>query len=244
MNITDAFWEYRNLGVKTFEISVSTEDTVENLLKEEQNLIEQGAQYLVLKVPVNMPAFIFGLAQAGYIFIETVCCMSLKKQNYRVPPHIQRLDRDMTVKRIGTDSERQEVFDEISKGMFESDRIAVDPFFNKTQACMRYINWLKDMNEQGCWLYQVIYKDKRIGFFNIKQIDEGKAYPVLGGVYTDYKNKGLGIFLTKKIYDTSWEEGFNTVITFIVSNNIVNIRTNLLYGFEIDTMLYTYIKHI
>ena len=59
MKIIDAFWEERNLGVKSFEIVVSEDDTMHDFLCQEKRLIENGAKFILLKAPVNVADFLF-----------------------------------------------------------------------------------------------------------------------------------------------------------------------------------------
>ena len=47
---------------------------------------------------------------------------------------------------------------EISNGLFDSDRIYIDPFFSKEKAAQRYINWTEDELKRGTEFIKYIYK--------------------------------------------------------------------------------------
>lgn len=244
MKIIDAFWEKRNLGVTSYEIVVSEEDTIQEFLNQEKTLVEQGAKYIVAKVPVNLPDFLFKLPNAGYIFMEASFALSLKKANYVCPPHVARFDRNMEIRIAESPDDRQRVFDEIGKGIFNTDRIALDKDFSQDIANTRYINWMKDLVDQGNIIYEVFSHNKPMGFYQLKKIDDNKAQGILTGVYEEYATSGLGTLVMKKLYDTVWALGYKIYFATVVTNNLKALRSNLIFGSDIDAITYHYIKHI
>jgi hypothetical protein len=59
MNTVHATWEQANLGVNACETTLSQADTVAAYAVAEQELLAGGAEYLVVKPPVNCPEFLF-----------------------------------------------------------------------------------------------------------------------------------------------------------------------------------------
>lgn len=244
MKIIDAEWEIRNIGVKTFEIMVDKEDTMEKFEEEERNIIDKKAEYIVVKTPVNMPEFIWGLSKLGYTFLEMNLSIGLTKDKFVVPNYISRLDRNMEVVHIAEKSELEKKLEIFKNDIFDTDRISVDPFFKKGSSANRYFFWINDMINSGCKFYNLRYKEKNLGFFLVKKIDEKTAYPVLAGLYPEYKGKGLGGVLIKRCVETIWENGFERIYTNLVSNNIEIIKIDLSIGFTIESSSYVYVKHI
>lgn len=244
MEIINAIWEKRNLGVHSFEIQIDDNDSFDEFISKEKEVLEQRAEYIVVRIPVNIADFIWKLPQLGYTFVETDFTIGLKKNNYKVPPFIARLDRNIDVIQITEKYEIENLLTKFKENLFDTDRISIDPFFSKELSSNRYLYWTQDMLTQGCKLFEISIKGKRIGFFIVKQIDEKTAYPVLAGLYSEFKNKGLGSLLIKKCVETIWELGFEKISTTVVSNNLSIIKVDLCLSFEIEKLSYVYVKHI
>ena len=59
MKTTHAVWERENLGVDAYEIALDASDTPDLLRQEEARIIAAGAEYIVVKTPVDCPALLF-----------------------------------------------------------------------------------------------------------------------------------------------------------------------------------------
>lgn len=244
MKIIDAVWEKRNLGVHAFEVQVEGKDSFEEFIREEKEALDQGAEYIVVKAPVNLPDFLWKLPEADYTFIEADLSISLQKKNYEIPPFIARLDRNVEVVQVTNKIEIEKLLSKYKDNLFDTDRISIDPHFSKDLSANRYLCWTQDMLDKGCKLFEICIKDKKVGFFIVKQMNEKVAYPVLAGMYSEYKGKGLGALLIKKCIETIWELGYEKINTSVVSNNLSIIKIHLCFGFEINDLFYTYVKHL
>lgn len=244
MEIIDAYWEERNLGVKSYEIILSQEDTMEDFILQEKRLIENGTKFIVVKSPVNVPEFIFDLQRKGYFFIETAFSLVLKKNNFKCPTYIARRDHDFETRKLQTPDMIQRVYDEIAKGIFNSDRIALDKHFTQHIANNRYINWIKDLIVQGNAIHEIYYNGDPIGFFVFQKIDDKKVKGILTGTYEKYLTSGFGAVITNKLCNAVWTLGYTSFYVNVVSNNLKALRTNLLFGFEIEDISYHYVKHL
>lgn len=244
MKIIDAIWEKRNLGFKTTEILIQAGDKIEDYSLVEKEIIDNQTKYIVVKTPVNLKEYIWGLPKLGYNFIEVAFEIMLHKNSYTVPKFLERLDRGIEVVEITSKEELEEVFDKFNDDIFDTDRISIDPIFPHGTSSKRYINWTKDIIEEGAKLYEIRLKEKKVGLFLVKRIDEKSAYPVLAGLYPEYQGKGLGTLLIKKCIETIWGLGYENIKTGVASNNFDIIRIDLGFGFEIKNILYVYVKHI
>ena len=243
MKVIDAHWDERNLGVKTFEILLSRDDRLEDFLAEEKRLIErEGAQHLVVKIPVNCPRFLYELPRHNYVFLETSFTLSLRKKNYVVPGFLARYEGTLSVNATNQPEDLDRIFREISRGIFDTDRVALDPRFGRDCAGRRYINWIRDLVRQGEPVYEVQIDQDPLGFFVLKGVDATHAQGILTGLYEKYENTGLGVLLMKKLTDTVWSLGYETYIAHVVSNNPKALRSNLIFGSVIDEIAYHYVK--
>lgn len=244
MKIIHAVWERENLGTETYETLLDAEDTVDAYALAEQDLLAKGAQYLVVKTPVDCPALLFGLPTLGYTNVETVFHVAIRRDDYHMPAAIARFDRGLTVVQRTDEADQARVYALIRTGIFRSDRVSVDPAFTAAQSGNRYANWLAQMIRQGAKLYEVLSSDKPIGFFVIARVDEQTVDPVLMALYDEQNDRGMGALLHKKTLDTCFAQDCTRLTSTIVSNNAKVLRVYVNAGATIADTQYTYVKHL
>ena len=244
MNTVHALWEQANLGVDAYETTLTETDTAAQYAQAETTLLAAGAQYLVVKTPVNCPELLFGLPTLGYAYVETVFHVAIRREEYAMPAMIARFDRGFTVLRRTEAADQARVFAHIRAGVFKSDRVSIDPAFSLAQAGNRYANWLAQMLNRGCQLFEVLQGEKPIGFFVIARVDEQTVDPVLMGLYDEQNDRGMGALLHKKTLDTCFTLPCARLTSTIVSNNAKVLRVYVNAGATITDTLYTYVKHV
>ncbi|MCI6377873.1 MAG: hypothetical protein MR842_08985 [Clostridiales bacterium] len=244
MKTTHAVWELENLGVNAYELTLDAQDTPEAVRAEEARLIAEGAEYIVVKTPVNCRRLLFGLGGLGYTFVEMVFHVMIRRDEYHMPASIARFDRGLTVVERTRESEREQVYRRIREGVFVSDRVSIDPAFGVEKGGRRYANWLRSMLSKGGYLYEVLSGEKPIGFFVICRKDENTVDPVLMGMYDEKNDRGMGALLHKKTLDTCFTHDCKRLTSTIVSNNAKVLRVYVNAGATITDTLYTYVKHI
>jgi len=127
--------------------------------------------------------------------------------------------------------------------MFNTDRVFLDYYLSKDKAMKRYKNWLTDdFGKSSCLLYKLVFKDKFIGFFYLKDIGESMVDSVLAGIFSQYKKLGLGSSIVGKHIELAKNLGYEKIITKVSSNNIESLRIHLAYGYEIKDSKYVYRK--
>lgn len=243
MQTTHAVWEHDNIGVDAWEIALDARDTPEALAAEERRVRALGAQYIVVKTPVNCPALLFGLPGLGYAFVETVFHVMIRREDYHMPDAISRFDRGLRVEERCGESDRERVYALIRRGVFVSDRVSIDPAFGVQKGGNRYANWLGSMLQKGGRLYEVLSGEKPIGFFVICRKDENTVDPVLMGMYDEKNDRGMGALLHKKTLDTCFSLPCRRLTSTIVSNNAKVLHVYVNAGASITDTLYTYVKH-
>ena len=244
MKTTHAVWELDNIGVNAYEIALDAGDTPDMLAREESRIIAEGAQYIVVKTPVNCPALLFGLGKLGYTFVETVFHVMIARSDYHMPATIARFDRGLTVAHRTDEADLDRVCGLIRQGVFVSDRVSIDPAFGVEKGGNRYANWLRSMVQRGGSLYEVLSGDKPIGFFVICRKDDATVDPVLMGLYDEQNDRGMGALLHKKTLDTCFTHECKRLTSTIVSNNAKVLRVYVNAGATITDTLYTYVKHV
>jgi len=244
MKIVHAEFEKNNLNVDAYEIRPDPEDTVADYEREERRLVGLGAQYLVVKTPVNNADWLFGLPKLSYTFVETVFHVSLKASDYHMPADVARFDRGLTVTECTQAAQREQVYAQVRRGVFKSDRVSIDPAFTPAQSGNRYANWLQQLAESGGKLYEVCADKRAFGFFVITRVDDRTVDPVLMGLYDEERDRGMGTLLHKKTLDTCFTWPCERLASTIVSNNFKVLRVYVNAGAAITDTEYTYVKHL
>ena len=89
------------------------------------------------------------------------------------------------------------------------------------------------------------YKDETVAF-NISKKDSGRTdvvYGVIGGMFANSLNKGLGFLLVQCEMECCKTLGGKICAGATSSNNIQSLRLHMKYGFDIVSSSYVLIKH-
>ncbi len=237
MKIIHAHWEKRNLGVQTVEVEIKENDTLEEV---KQCLSEIQGEYIVVKIPTHMAKLSFLIQEYGFYYVEDMALMSSNLKAVQRNSVIQRLYDEI----ISCEMDKVDylqLYQEIRKGLFSTDRVSIDPMFTKEQAAERYIGWIHDELEKGTSLYKYVYRGNIIGFFALKEIAQGRYTSFLGGIYLEYRKGGIGSIV--KVPETVKKLGGKRVETYVSLNNLVQVRSLLMNGYTIEKNIHVFIKH-
>lgn len=239
MRVIDAFWEKRNLGKTTTEIIVDECDDAKFV---EQAINEIDSEYIVIKVPAGKIDVMWKLEDLGFKYIETAIHVENDLKHLELDGILKRIDDGIKYEKMN-DKEIQQMFCEIRKGIFNTDRVYLDPFFSEDIASNRYILWISDEIEKGTEIYKYIYNNQVVGFFSFKMIDEGIFYPFLAGIYKDYQSSPLGmVYLYKPLLEAKKRDA-KCVSTYISTNNANAVRMHVRFGFTFKEMVNVYVRH-
>lgn len=239
MKVINAVWEKRNLGVDCNEITIELADTVESI---SDLLREAETEYTVVKMPVASVDILLYLQTQGYQFIEamTSCYHGPESANVN---RIQKRLIDSLSYEIMNEDDLNYMFSEIKKGLFKTDRIALDPYFSIQQANNRYIGWIGDELEKGAMCYKLKYKEDAVGFFTFKQVNENTYFPFLGAVYEKYEKSGFGIALNYFEIEEGIRRGAKRIHSAFSTNNRGATGVHLSMGYVLQEQSYVLIKH-
>ena len=240
MKITDAFWEKRNLGVDVTEIQCAASDSKEEL---KEALAGIKTPYSVCKVPGGAAGLLLCAQEQGYQVIEMSIGLEIGLRELTLPAVYRRFEQEIVVKEADRE-QRESILREIESGdIFETDRIALDPYFGKEMAGKRYANWSRDLLEQNGHVCVGYYKDTPAAFgVNIDK-ENAVCDAVLGGMLNHGGRAGLGFLsLFTNLYSAR-ERGNVQVKTHVSSNNQAIIHLHLQFGYRINEMQYVRIRH-
>ncbi len=237
MIITNAVWEKRNLGVTTTEITIEIKDDPDYVNLQLSNI---DSEYSVIKIPSGNCSFLEMVQKNGYVFIEDMIHVEHDLHEIEMSPVLRRLYAKTSYREM-TNSDFDQLYTEIEKGMFENDRISNDSFFEKGASSKRYINWTNDLRNIGALFYAITYVDNSIGFVVLKKENENTYYSVLGGGYEKYRKSGLGII--QKEPEITRLLGGKRLITSVSSNNVNQLRALIINGYRPYNIEHVFIKH-
>jgi hypothetical protein len=239
MKIIQAHWELRNLGVSCKEINIDINDDI-NMV--DDILTDKLTQYLVLKIPSPRADIITLASQRGYVFVEGVSSVSKKLHQLAVPSVTARLLTGIQHQEFN-EADFETLWIEIEKGMFNTDRISRDEAFGPKLAAKRYISWISTEHENGAGVYKLLHKNQSFGFFTLKNLGNGVYYPFLAGIYSGFRNHGVGLAMAYQPLIATKSLGGTSVSTWVSTNNIPSIRIHVSLGFSFDSISYVFVRH-
>ena len=103
------------------------------------------------------------------------------------------------------------LFKEMSKGMFDTDRVSLDKRFSVEIATNRYKNWIASAFKDGSFVCQVLLKSEAISFFVVKKEFDQVYRGLLTGVYEKFRSSGYGILIMDQLKKFIWDKGVNSI---------------------------------
>lgn len=243
MKITDAIWEKRNLGVDTQEIIVEDNDCIENFKKEIKSLT---APYAVLKIPANKIDFTWYAEDNHFRFVESQ--LDIACNISRVLPEAEKLlirNKNFIVETNNTEEMFGLVASKIKQGIFYTDRIALDPYFNIEMANLRYANWLLDMKDKENAHLQIMRKGNEIVAFNLNKQQGTISHGLIGGIFKDFQKEPLGLYWGASIItNLSTIDGITNWQTSVSSNNFSVIKIWEYLGMQVSNITSVFVRHV
>jgi hypothetical protein len=232
MKIIDAYWEKENLGLTTLEIIF--EDPEEQL---PLDLIREY-EYIVVKVQSLETKTVHMLERSGFEFIESQLLISKSVNEIKIDPFLKRISSAYELEKVESMTQMQIILKEIGNGLFNTDRIYLDPALGKDLAIRRYKNWAESIFHD-IENYKVFMlsrkKDKRsVGFISLKTTDKENCGIPLAGIFADYKKLNIGYLVIYFPLIFALNNGFKYCRTAISLNNLNIVNLYNLFGYKID----------
>ena len=239
MKIIDAYWEKRNLGIDCVEITVEQTDDVAKL---KQALKQNCVDYVVVKVPELRMDIYQELMMQEYTFVETLIGLEKQvvlpilqdRQKNKLPELSYQMDAHMS---------RERVLSQIGLGLFNTDRISIDPHFTEDDANNRYMGMLVDELDRGGELMEYLWNGEPIGFTCFRKLNHDEYYQSLSGIYEKYRGQGLGFLPSYFPIVEMSKRGVKRVNTAISTNNLPSLRVHIRDGYVPTAIQNIFIKH-
>jgi len=239
MKIIDAVWEQRNMGVKTNEIIIDGSESIDVI---RSSLTEINSDYIVVKIPVGRIDINLLLSHMGFSFMETM--LQIEHRTDNIIYHSPRLKEAVDSISFIPINSIDRVCENINKGMFTSDRVALDPCFSKEQAINRYVGWIHDEYDRGTLFFEYYHADEVIGFICLRPVDETKTtYAVFSGLYPKENRFSPGSAIMYKQLDVARHIGAEKLMTYISTNNTAVVHIDTQCGFVVRDTKYIFVKH-
>ncbi len=240
MKVIDAFWEKRNLGVDTVEFETEKGDTPEII---RNAILANEKQYNVVKTRNGDFEIKQLMSELGYTYVESMFKLVHQMKMPAVPNAVKRIMDRITYMPMTEESEIEMLFSELDKGIFKTDRIALDPFFSPEIANFRYKNWIKDELSRGNALTKGVYEGEIISFGAYKMLENNVMFSYLGGMFTDYLNCGLSVPASFKSIEYQLSLKPKKIVTYVSTNNQNSMMCDIAIGYLIKGVSDIYIKH-
>jgi GNAT superfamily N-acetyltransferase len=240
MIIVDAAWEKRNLGIVVKEVNLDGTETIADLEK----IRELDYEYAVVRVPAGAIELMFTIEDLGFHYIESMLSIhhDLKNVGANMDRISKRIADSVTYSEMD-EEELTELWEQLRLGIFDTDRIYVDPQFTPEQSANRYVGWFGDELNRGGRIFKCVLNGKTFGYFVSKIDSENVNHVINIGTYKEFQKAGLGVALVNATLRQAAEAGARMSVSGISSNNMSSIKANLAAGYSIVSAQYIYIKH-
>lgn len=249
MEVIDAVWEQRNLGIRSAEVTLKTDaDMVE--FENAVGDLEAIFDYLCVKVKSGYGIPLIDLPRLGYVFVEDQILLRYSTKNDCVAPMVHRLvklvNEPLFIEDITDDDKRfTGLMDRIvDERLFRTDRIALDPCFGVDVANKRYVGWCNDLRDKGSRFYISKVGEYDAGFSVYTYHGSGRYSSPLGGSFeSEHVDPAYSPVFSRLYIDHLKKDGMRILDTAVSSNNRVILQLHLLSGCQVREVFHVYIKH-
>ncbi len=238
MKIIDAVWEQRNMGVKTYEVIIDGNESLDEVCFYLSNL---KADYIVVKTPVGRLNLYESLNKMGFSFVESFFVLEHGTEN--IVYHSQRIKEATESLTFQPINNIDRVCENISKGIFTTDRVSLDSCFTPEQAAGRFVGWMHDEYDRGALFFEYYHGDNVIGFVCMSKLEEGVFSDVLSGVYLGEKRFSPGSAILYKQLEVGREIGAKKIINCVSTNNPAVVHIYSQIGHTVKEIKYVFVKH-
>lgn len=201
MKIVHAVWERKNLGMDAWEVTLDKRDMADvPRVIEALHDSQYGGCYVCVKLPVGNLRMVHALEDDGFRFLETQLHLVEALEPSDVMRYGESADHIPVQERVVPKTREAwgAIIGKITPGMFDTDRIALDPAFGPDVACQRYRGWCWDLFDNSTSIMRASSLAGEDVWFSISILVKAPdVYDgVLGGVFNSYRNLGIGAMRT------------------------------------------------
>lgn len=235
MRTTVAAWELENLGMKTLECSFDPVDALTSVDLASMS----GFEHVVAKVPVGKIDLVHHLEEHGFRFMETQLVLKREVNGGSSDGDLgEFLLRKSSRRQIRTAGELEIILERVNDFLFRTDRISLDPEFGTERAALRYSRWLREViTKPDALVFEMRFRGRATGFFYAEQAGETLGV-LLGGIYSELQNTGVGPLLVLQPLQLGRELGVRSMKTEVSSNNLPVLRLYEAFGYRVADLRY------
>lgn len=218
MKIVEAWWEIPSLGLRTIEITLAKGDPPPPASS------TAGFQHLIVKVPTTELATIHALEAEGFRLVECQFTVSRSTKGRLCDDVTERFAKQIAPSSSDTQEAEKVIFPAIRAGLFDSDRIYLDPNWGPRFSSKRYENWVTQMlaepDRARIHLLRLARSGTPVGFTSIRIESEHEAQFVLAGIFGEYQNRGFGAAMVYWSLELAKGYGKSIARTSISASNL------------------------
>jgi hypothetical protein len=170
--------------------------------------------------------------------METQLNLSKSLKEVKFDPRVAQFAKSFTFEEINSREAFQAILDEVEAGLFDTDRIFLDPLLGAGPSRQRYRNWMETMfGKRDQYRYFAISEKasgKGVGFVCMDLAGNEVSRGVLAGIYERYKNAGLGFLIIYFPLAFSISEGKAHYRTSISANNLAVLNLYNFFSFQVE----------
>lgn len=229
MKTVHAIWERKNLGRDAWEVTLDKKDMADvQAVIDALHAPQFDGCYVCVKLPVGNLHMVHALEDDGFRFLETQLHLVEALEPSDVMRYGASADHIPVEERVVPKTREAwgAIIEKITPGMFDTDRIALDPAFGPDVACQRYRGWCWDLFKNPNSILTVSSCGGHDVSFEIllNYPLTGICRSTLGGLFPENKCAGLGALVASKARSVKGK--YKTEVS---TNNlsIVKIHQNL-----------------
>lgn len=239
MRVTEAIWELRNMGVRSYEVHISGE---ESLIDIENELSSICCDYIVARVPVGRLDLYELLMRNEFYFAEMMIMLERDISDVYVPERKRLINEKLALEKMN-DNEFTYMLGRVKEGIYTTDRISLDRHFTKEQSANRYYYWLQDERGRGNEFYKLTFDGVYVGYLDLAKLSKDMYQDEFTGIFPEYVGKGYAMGFTTKLIDIMRMKQAKKVYGEISSNNIVSLQSRMRYGYQVSSYFYVFVRH-
>lgn len=247
MNLVEATWELRNLGARTIEVTLEKKD----FSREPKEICadirisekDYMAEYTVVKVNTGNPIIGLELQKNGFWHVET---QSVIRAFYDDMKHAVKMYEpfypNVKQQEVSSSEDIAYIQQEIMKGIFTTDRIALDPAFGVEMANRRYANWVRDEFERGGHVAYTLVDGERVAF-TVYREERTRHWGLLTGIFPEFVSSNYGGSLIYGGSAALVARGITVSRGAVSSNNPVILSLHEMFGYRLKDIFDVYTRH-
>ena len=235
-------WDDPHFGLESMELAVTDADSDGAALAEAEKVLSSGKVYCAVKIPVKRVALIHALEERGFRFLETQAELHLNlSKDFQPEKYLLSIAERGRIEPVS--SEDFPFLLNRLEGVFDSDRICLDPAFGPEISLSRYRGWLSDrFGKDVAHIAWIIADGKRMGFF-FMECKGAFADSALAGLFPEFKGTGYAPLVISSHIACAKELGCRKLVTRVSMNNLESLRLHLAFGYQIASANYV-MRHI